>query len=76
MLQVYILSWSKQPFWSMRFAQFCNSSSNLKLFVSEFIWFHFCCHFGSKVKSDQIPYIKPSSFVLFHRGNLLIFVLL
>ncbi|MFS7975421.1 hypothetical protein Hanom_Chr10g00880431 [Helianthus anomalus] len=43
----------------MKFGQFCHFSPNLKPFVSRSMWFQFCCHFGSKVKSGQIPQIKP-----------------
>ncbi|MFS8001680.1 putative transcription factor C2C2-YABBY family [Helianthus anomalus] len=58
---------SKLPFWSLRFGQFCHFSPNLKPFNSESLWFQFCCHFGPKVKSAQIPRIKSLCFVLFFR---------
>ncbi|MFS8030635.1 hypothetical protein Hanom_Chr17g01536341 [Helianthus anomalus] len=44
-------------FWSMSFGQFCHFSPNFKDFISG-SWFQFCCHFGPKVKLDQIPQIK------------------
>ncbi|MFS8006232.1 hypothetical protein Hanom_Chr14g01246791 [Helianthus anomalus] len=55
LIVIYLnLFYSKLPFWSLWFGQFCHFSPNLKLFTSRSLWFHFCCHFSPKRKSAAI----------------------
>ncbi|MFS7943518.1 hypothetical protein Hanom_Chr06g00501201 [Helianthus anomalus] len=59
---IFYILWSKLPFWSLRFGQFCHFSPNLKPFASGYLWFQFCCHFGPKI--NQLIFLKFNHDVL------------
>ncbi|MFS7907065.1 hypothetical protein Hanom_Chr01g00066871 [Helianthus anomalus] len=67
-----ILQTSKLSFWSLRFGHFCHFSPNLKPFASRFLWFHFYCYFGPKIKSTRISQVNSCYFVLIFRGKIVI----
>ncbi|MFS7982004.1 hypothetical protein Hanom_Chr10g00957651 [Helianthus anomalus] len=63
---------SKLPFWYLRFVYFCHFIPKLISFASGSLWFQFYFHFGPKVKSGHIYFIKSCYFVLYLRGKMVI----